>query len=416
MFWLIEDIEKIKEFCDRQYDEVYVEIIPTSPTLHPSQNTISCVYIRPLIDNKGYMIPITHSETINLSLDCIEDILSSIRKVYVRDKKEFLHYFQIKNVYSPTPKLDTYIPVPTETHTFFKNLYPRRNDLNNMIPIVKHYEVCSTNFDNFEIGDINRFYNERASIVYNMLEQPGIRVDIDAYKRYHDKVIGEYAYTNYNLNTTTTRPSNTFGGINFSTLNKENGERECFIPRNDIFIEMDVSAYHPNLLGNILHHDFGGIDIHMAFAEMYGVDYQRSKEITFQQIYGGIWKQYEDLDFFKKVKQYTEEKWNEFNTQGYIECDTSGYRFEKDKLGEMNPQKLLNYILQERETSTNVMLMWDIFKVLRGLKTKLVLTVYDSYLLDLDIEEKGCIFEIEKIFTKYNLSVKYKKGINYNFK
>ena len=40
--------------------------------------------------------------------------------------------------------------------------------------------------------------------------------------------------------------------------------------------------------------------------------------ITFQQIYGGIWKQYEDLDFFKKVKEYTEEKWTEFNTQGFL--------------------------------------------------------------------------------------------------
>ena len=416
MFWLIEDIEKIKLFCSRQYEEVYVEIIPTSPYNHPTINSVSCVYIRPLIDHKGYIIPISHSETINLPEDVLNDVFDSIGKIYVRDKKEFLHYFQLKNVYSTTPKLDVYTPEPTEAHTFFKNLYPRRHDLNNIVPIAKHYEICQTNYKNFKIGDINRFYNERAYIVYNMLERAGVRVDQDAYKRYFDKSIGEYAYTNYNLNTTTTRPSNTFGGINFSTLNKDTGERECFIPRNDIFIEMDVSAYHPNLLSHILHHDFGGVDIHMAFAELYGVDYQRSKEITFQQIYGGIWKQYEDLDFFKKVKQYTEEKWTEFNTQGYIKCDISGYIFEKDKLGEMNPQKLLNYILQERETSTNVMLMWDIFKVLRGLNTKLVLTVYDSFVLDLDTTEKYCILEIEKIFSKHNLTVKYKKGINYNFK
>ena len=82
----------------------------------------------------------------------------------------------------------------------------------------------------------------------------------------------------------------------------------------------------------------------------------------------------------------------------------------------MNPQKLLNYILQERETSTNVLLLWEIFKVLRGLNTKIVLTVYDSFLIDLDVTEKSCIFEIEKIFTKFNLKVKYKKGKNYNFK
>ena len=43
-----------------------------------------------------------------------------------------------------------------------------------------------------------------------------------------------------------------------------------------------------------------------AFAKMYKVDYKKAKEITFKQIYGGIWKEYEELEFFKKVKVYTE--------------------------------------------------------------------------------------------------------------
>jgi hypothetical protein len=82
----------------------------------------------------------------------------------------------------------------------------------------------------------------------------------------------------------------------------------------------------------------------------------------------------------------------------------------------MNPQKLLNYILQERETSTNVRILWDIFKALRGKNTKLVLTVYDSYVFDVDNEEIETIEQIRNIFTKYKLQTKTKQGINYNLK
>ena len=41
-------------------------------------------------------------------------------------------------------------------------------------------------------------------------------------------------------------------------------------------------------------------DIHKAFAKMYGVDYQKSKELTFKQLYGGVFEQFKDLEFFSK--------------------------------------------------------------------------------------------------------------------
>ena len=65
MYWLIEDENKIDRFCKREYEEAYVELIPTSPTLHPIQNEICGLYIRPLNDTKGYIIPTKHSEAIN---------------------------------------------------------------------------------------------------------------------------------------------------------------------------------------------------------------------------------------------------------------------------------------------------------------------------------------------------------------
>jgi hypothetical protein len=81
---------------------------------------------------------------------------------------------------------------------------------------------------------------------------------------------------------------------------------------------------------------------------------------------------------------------------------------------DMNPQKLLNYVLQNIETSQNVLIMWDIFKILKGKNTKLVLYVFDSFLFDVDENEKEILKEIAKIFENKQLQIKIKKGTNYH--
>jgi len=413
MYWLIEDQQKIETLCRIKYQVAYVEVISTSHNLHPIENDICALYIRPRDDSKGYIIPINHSETINSTIeDCLK-VLNSIEYIYVRDRKEFLHYFALKHCYQPSPSPNTYIPQLTQAHTHIYNKYPNSSNLNTIVPIVKHYEICEQNFANFNSIRINPFYN-KAALVFNQLERAGIKIDQTKFEQYYDKEANEFIYTQYNLNTLTTRPSNTFGGINFSTLNKDNGERECFIPRNDVFIEMDISAYHPTLLANLLGHAFGSSDVHMDFAQMYGVDYGKAKEITFKQLYGGIWKEYRDLEFFQKVQAYVDDLWDTFNYGGYIKCPISDHKFIKNEMEDMNPQKLLNYILQNLETANNVLILWDIFKILRGKNTKLVLYVYDSFLLDFDKNETEVIEQIKQVFNKYKLQIKIKTGTNYN--
>ena len=412
MYWLIEDIEHIKTICSIKHQVAYVDIIPTSHNLHPIENEVCAIYIRPKNDSKGYIIAINHSETINFDLDEVEKVLNSIENIYVRDRKEFLHYFPIKHCHQPPPSPHTYIPQLTQAHTQLYNRYPEMQNLNTIVPIVKHYEVCEQNFANYEKIRLNSFYN-KAALVFNQLERAGIKVDQIKFEQYFDKEANEFIYTQYNLNTLTTRPSNTFGGINFSALDKNNGERECFIPRNDSFIEMDISAYHPTLLANLLDYTFDSSDIHGSFAKMYGVDYAKAKEITFKQIYGGVWKEYRELPFFRKVVAYTDDLWDSFNYAGHIKCPISNHKFYNNELENMNPQKLLNYVLQNLETANNVNILYDIFKILRGKNTKLVLYVYDSFLFDYDSNEPDVMLKILGIFNKYNLQVKTKKGTNY---
>jgi hypothetical protein len=412
MYWLIEDIEHIETICRIRHQVAYVDIIPCSHNLHPIENSICAIYLRFENDNKGYIISINHSETINFDLEVVERVLNSIEKINVRDRKEFLHYFPIKHCYQHSPSPHTYIPQLTQAHTQLYSRYPSIQNLNTIVPIVKHYEVCEQNYVNFK-GDINPFYN-KAALVFNQLERAGIKVDRTLFEQYFDKETNEFIYTQYNLNTLTTRPSNAFGGINFSALDKNNGERECFIPRNDIFIEMDISAYHPTLLGNLLHYTFDSSDIHGSFAKMYGVDYAKAKEITFQQLYGGVWKEYKELEFFRKVIEYTDSLWDEFQHNGFIKCPISDHKFFKSELENMNPQKLLNYVLQNLETANNVCILYEIFKILRGKNTKLVLYVYDSFLFDVDDNEKELLEQIAKVINDKNLQFKVKTGTNYN--
>ena len=85
-------------------------------------------------------------------------------------------------------------------------------------------------------------------------------------------------------------------------------------------------------------------------------------------------------------------------------------------MGEMNPQKLFNYLLQNLETSMNVRILWDIFTVIHNKKSKLILYTYDSFLFDLSEDEEYLKETIKGIFDKYRFSIKTKQGYNYDFK
>ncbi len=419
MFWLVEDSDQLEDFKNYCKGDAFIEVIPYDNREHPTQNNICAIYIRPLNLTKGYVITISHSETLNINIDAIKHVLDGINNVYTRDKKEFLHYIILKNLFDITLNTPTYIPELTKTHHYFHSKYPNKKDINRIIPIVKHYEYCEKVFNDLKerINEpINDFYNSKSTVVFNALERSGLRIDQEKFQSHFHPTDGEYVYTQYNFKTLTGRPSNKFGGVNYAALNKENGSRDCFIPRNSKFIELDIGAYHPTLLAKLVGYNFGNKDIHMAFAEMYGVDYKKAKELTFKQLYGGVFEQFKELEFFKKVQVYVDEMWEEFNKEGFIKCPISNHIYKKEALDDMKPQKLLNYVLQNLETAMNVRILWEIFKLLRGRKTKLVLYTYDSFLFDFDDSEEDLINSIKAIFSDNKLQIKESYGCTYNFK
>ena len=422
MYWLIENNEQLNVLVNSGYDEVFIEVIPHSYNVHPANNGISLVYIRPLLANKGFVIGIDHSETLNVKLADLNEWLKSLKTLYCRDKKETLHYFPIKALYDINSTAPTYIPSKTKTHDIYYYKHKDELDLNKAIPVVKHYEYCEQIYNDLK-DNINQpktkydeFFNNKVSLVFNYLERGGIQVHVPTFEQYFHKLRGKRVYSQYNLRTTTTRPSNKFKGVNYAALNKENGCRKSFIPTNDKLYEIDISAYHPSLSCRLVDYSFPTVDIHSHLQELYGVDYAKSKELTFKQLYGGVFKQYEHLEFFKKISIYVKELWEEFESNGEIKCPISNFVYKKEKLDDMNPQKLFNYLLQNLETSMNVCILWDIIQVLRGKKTKLVLYTYDSFLFDLDEKETQVIEDVKNIFKKYKFNIKIKQGYDYDFK
>ena len=421
MYWLIENEEQLKGFYNSGYKEAFIEIIPFNDRIHPAQNSVSLVYIRPLLASKGFMLCVNHSETFNGANTCINEILSKYEKLYCRDKKEILHYFCLKELYDINIPPTTYIRPTTSTHELYYRQHGDNPELNKIIPIVKHYEVCEMIWEdlknniNNEKTKYNEFYNSRVSVVFNAIERSGLQVHVPTFEGYFHPIDGERVYTQYNLKTTTTRPSNKFKNVNYAALNKENGCRKSFIPRNTKFVEIDISAYHPSLAARLVNYSFPTSDIHSHFASLYKVDYKKSKELTFKQLYGGVFENYRHLEFFQKVQGFIDEAWKKFNSEGFVECPISNFVYTKDELENMKPQKLFNYILQNMETSLNTLILWDIFCTLKQHKTKLVLYTYDSFLFDFDENESKLLEDIRNIFKKYKLNIKEIEGYDYNF-
>ena len=419
MFWLIENNKQFEVLENSGFKEAFVEIIPNNPYQHPTNNSICSFYVRPIKGHKGYILPISHTECNTLFEDDVYLWLKSLDKIYVRDKKEFLHYTIFKQLIDVTLHLPPYIPPQTTAHTILYSRFPDLLTINQIVPITKHYEVCEQIYDDLEHRintAVNPFYNDRATLVFNAIERNGIKINKNEFEKHFHEIEDEFVYTQYNFKTLTTRPSNKFNGVNYAALPKDNGCRASFIPRNDCFFECDISAYHPTLSARLVDYDFGKGDIHENFAKMYNVDYAKAKELTFKQLYGGVFDNYKDLPFFVATSEYIRTNWEKYQTEGKLICPISNYEFKSDELENMNPQKLFNYVLQNMETSVNIEILYRILNLLKGKNTKLVLYTYDSFLFDVDNSEIEILEQIKEVFNKLKLQIKSKHGINYNFK
>jgi hypothetical protein len=423
MFYII---EKSSQLSQLSFEDCFVRFIPFNNNYHPALTELSLVYVRPLDSKKGYVLCLNHNESLSLSKDEVFNWLDTLNKIWVLDKKQTLHWYNNSDKLFDVNFLEP-VDIKSLDNACISYYYSKHNALPNvncLIPISKHYEMCETLF-NMVLPIIKQyslaneafsFQNFRTADIFYHIEKNGIKVDKNCFIEYYNgrltnpqfNLSRSKIYTQYNLNTTTSRPSNTFNSINFAALNKDNSERMCYRPENDKFIELDFQGYHPRLIGELVGFKFPkDKNTYDVLGEVLDVDRQAAKELTFKQLYGGVWSEYQNKPFFKDVVRYTDDMWDTY--QYGKRLVTENKIFIPD--AEMTKSKLFNYIIQSKETSTNVQILELVLSWLEGKKTKLVLYTYDAFLFDYSNEDKGLI---QEIINMVGYPVNVKQGKTYH--
>jgi len=419
MFYIIEKYDQLQQLPS--FNDCFVQFIQQNDNYHPKLSPLSLIYVRDITQHKGYMLCLDHNESFSLlQQDVFEWLLGNTDRIFVLNKKEALYHFPYQDKlydinFIEQPDLTG---VFTSCHTFYYKQHIANPITNKLIPISKHYEECENTF-NVVLPIIQKYQSDNVvyafnngplTCVFHAIESNGIKVDkqcfIDAYGsnlQYPQLNLSKgRIYSQYNLYTLTGRPSNTYNSINFAALDKNNGERACYRPTNDKFIEFDIQGYHPRILGDMIDFNFGDKNTYETLSELLGVTTQEAKELTFKQLYGGVWAEYRDQPFFRDIVTLTDGIWDDYQYGGQYATRNRVFTLNK----EMTQSKLLNYIIQSHETSNNVMIIDNILNYLKDKKTKLVLYTYDAFLFDYAKEDGPELLELIKELIPYPVNIK----------
>jgi hypothetical protein len=362
-----------------QKNDSIVLQVNSDVNLHSIENRISLLYI--WVGDEEFMLPINHSE----STMEFKNIITK-KTIWVFDKKNYLHNPFIKSFNVRDLNYSYYLKhnVPFETekyltnahHFYYRVQYDKLN-VNDVIPLLKHYEYLKELRKNLQEYMIKN--DEIILEVLSKIETNGLQT------------IDKMVYSEYNPLTSTGRPSNRFGGLNFAALNKTDGSRKQFISRfkEGVLVEFDFDAYHPRLIGDIVGYEFPNGSGHNHLAETYGLSYDEGKALTFKYLYGGITEEIIDNPFFNVVNTYIKGLWSEYKRTEFVESYIYNRRIYKKNLFDMNPNKLFNYMIQLLETENNIKILEDLLSKIERKNSKLILYNYDSFLFDFDYKKDG---------------------------
>ena len=191
MYFIIETAEQLSQLP--RPEKCFIELMSMSEHTHPALTTPCVLYYNDF--EKGYIIPINHSEAFSLNTTQIEDFLRDIPKVYLLDKKWHSYYLDLPN------SIDLYFTVLdtegkiqdfqcyTPVHLDFYEKLKYSPQVNTLIPISKHYERCECMFEMVKdyVGkESNTEWQDKYTEVYKWVEEQGILVDEKLFDKYFE--------------------------------------------------------------------------------------------------------------------------------------------------------------------------------------------------------------------------------------
>ena len=413
---IVENKKQLKEFIKSYKSEDSIIIpIPCDNNKHSANTKLSLLYVQ-LLSGNEFILPFNHSETINIELPNLE----SSTKKYTYDRKDLNNFVTLDNVIDVNLMhyMGKNLPldienIDTNAHNFFNMRYYKKGNINTIIPVLKHLEKCRKISQ--LLKDTIEKYNQYVNMSYNNEVLDNLTY-IETNGLY---TTTEIVYSEYNVYTSTGRPSNRFGGTNFAALNKKDGSRKPYISRfkNGVLVEMDYDAYHLRLIADKIGYEFPEGSVHEHMAKFYGVDYEESKRLSFQYLYGHLPQDVVQLNpYFSRVYDYIRDLWKEYNSKEFIVSDIYNRRIYKKNLSDMNANKLFNYTIQLMETESNMRVLTKLIPEIKDDKSKLVLYNYDSFLFDFNMEDGLEYLNKVKEVLEQNgkFPVKVSWGLNYH--
>lgn len=434
MFYIVEEESKLLSLEKLVRLGCYIDVISSNDLYHPKLTTTVAVYIRLLKSDHGYIIPINHDEGLNVDKNRVYELLLKANNLYTLDKKNLLYHFNLQGaidislLYSMVKYERLEYTKENNTLNYFYNKFREQPNVNQLVPISKLYESCDKIYSqvnkaiSLDIPEGFNFYNNTATNVFYLLEQGGLGIYYEAFNKMFSprdpiyNTIDNTVLTQYNLYNATSRPTNAFNSVNFAAIPKNPEHRKCFRPTGDHFVEFDFDGYHLRLLSNQIGYELTDESAHIQLAKLYfekdditDEEYSQAKQINFHAIYGKIPDKWAFLDIFQRIDKYIKELWSEFETNGRILAPISQKPFTGE-LKDMNPQKLMNYVMQSLETSRNIQILKEVLRYLKDKKTKAVLYTYDSILFDFHKDDgKELLIDLERILSESNkYPVKFK--------
>lgn len=415
---IIVETNKEKDQFLEYWNNEQSTIIPIWEDLerHPMNNGLSFLYVK--FTNLDFILPFNHNDCESLTID----LSNSNQPKWIWNKKGFLQtdieiknlkdvqtalFFEQNQIYDFKSKLEV-----------LTNFYYRlgiRDGLGSSIPIMKWSEVLREIVDSWKLNTTVEWVDDTMIPLLSQIERKGLQVDtekfLDRWHNHHKHIHLGTVFTEYNPYTITSRPSNRHGGVNFSALNKKDGSRESFIPREGkLFLQFDYDAYHVRLIGKLIKYKLPTTSVHQWLADQYGCSYDESKGRTFRILYGGVTDEDRKIPFFDKVDRFIYKLQEESIQRGYLQTP-KGRKVPLGWIEQPTAQKFFNYLLQATETEFNI----EVMEKLRKLQLPLpILYTYDSFLFEFDDSEVETIKKVKSVLESYGFPVKADWGKNYS--
>lgn len=410
---MIETLEDSNRFeSENLVGDWILHVVPVEDFIHPVDNSPSVLFIRNTSTSKTYYFSFDHPDshpTLDKNYFLTEVLMKSDKIKWALDKKAFCQFFQFKNVYDANLcgfLKDNEIEKIEEFETFAHGIV-RRNlngigQFGKVVPLMKHKELfddladaISKMIKRFSVDESFHYVNDIILSTLGEIESNGIYVNSDVFSKHFTTKpnANGYVFSQYNIYTSTGRPSNRYGGVNYAALNHSDGSRRSFVSRygdDGRMVIVDYTAFHPRIICTLTNYSLPiDIDIYEYLAKLYfkkkevdETDIANAKQLTFRQLYGGVDDKYSHIKYLANLKTYIDDEWGKFQKNGYVITPFFKRKITTEHIKDPSPTKVFNYILQAVEGEIAIPRIQLVLEYLRNKRTKAVLYTYDAILYD----------------------------------